>query len=187
MQTILTAVLMLNLAQAAPPSRENPDDIEAYQQRVLAHIGANRPDEALADAQKAVELDPDDVDSRFVRAKALILSRQYDLAIKDLNFVLKRGDERDETQVTETYYQRGLAHAGQGNAASAVKDFSRAIHKTPYRIELYEARAAAYETLGKVKKAQRDRETAEHRGAIPPSLAEERTDAQPPQGNDDGH
>ena len=150
---------------------ENPEDVEAYQQRAMAYLGLDRVEEALADAQKAVVLAPEDVESHFLRGKALMLNGLYDLALADFDVVIDDNDDRGSAgnRLAEAYYQRGLARAIQEDMSAAIRDFSRAIGTVPYRAEVYEARAAAYESLDKTKEAQRDREEAEYHRAKPPS------------------
>jgi len=150
---------------------ESPDDVEAYQQRTLAHIASDHPEEALADAHRAVKLAPDDIESYFVRGKSLMLNRLHDLAVADFDAVIDDNDEsgHGDARLAEAYYQRGLARAFQGDASAAAGDFSRAIVKAPYRPELYEARAIAYECLGNSNEAEQDREEADWRRGKPPS------------------
>ncbi len=150
---------------------ENPQDVEAYQQRTMAYLGLDRVEEALADAHKAAAMDPADIESYFVRGKALMRNGLYDLAMADFDVVIDDNDDHASggNRLAEAYHQRGLAWAIQKNMAAAVRDFSRSIIEAPYRAEVYEARAAAYDFLGETRKAQRDREEAEWRRAKPPS------------------
>ena len=76
--------------------QENPDDVEAYQQRALAYIALNRPEEALRDGQSAVRLAPDEVESHFARGKALMINGLLDQAIKDLSTVIDESDDSVE-------------------------------------------------------------------------------------------
>ncbi len=149
---------------------ENPEDVEAYQQRTIAYLGLDRVEEALADAQKAVVMAPEDVESYFVRGKALMRNGLHDLAMADFDVVVDDNDDHASggNRLAEAYYQRGLAWAIQRDMSTAIRDFSRAIFQAPFRAEVYEARAAAYDFLGKTKKAQRDREEAEYRRSKPP-------------------
>ena len=149
---------------------ENPEDVEAYQQRTMAYLGLDCVEEALTDAQKAVALAPEDVESYFVHGKALMRNGLYDLAMADFDVVIDDNDEHASggNRLAEAYYQRGLAWAIQKDMAAAIRDFSRAILQAPYRAEVYEARAAAYEFVGMTAKAQRDREEAEYRRSKPP-------------------
>ena len=150
---------------------ENPEDVEAYQQRAIAYLGLNRVEEALADAQKAVTMDTEDVESLWLRGKALMRKGLYDLAMADFDVVIDDNDDagNGRSRLADAHYQRGLGRAMQKDMSAAIRDFSRSIISASYRAEVYEARAAAYEVLGKTKKAQQDREEAEWRRGKPPS------------------
>ena len=148
---------------------EDPNDTEAYQQRALAFLGLDRVREALADAEKAVALAPEDVGVRCVRGKALVRCGRFAEAATDFEIVIAESDGSEGDQLAEAYFQRGLIRALENDLPLAVRDFSRAITSAPWRPEFYEARAAAYDRLGKPKKAQQDRKEAEHRRSRPPS------------------
>jgi tetratricopeptide (TPR) repeat protein len=160
-----SALPYLNIAIA-----ENPQDIEAYQNRALAFLALNRIQEALSDGQKAVALDPDDPQSYLLRGKALMLDNQYHAAIPDFNAVIRLSEDRGEgtKRLAEAYFQRGQADYALGDTSEAIRDFGRAINKAPYRADIYDARAIAYEKEGKIKKAQRDRDEADYRRTIAP-------------------
>ena len=138
-----------------------------------AYLGLNRLEEALADAEKAMAIAPDDVASRCIRGKALVRSGHNDAATEDFNFVIAESDPHgsEGEQLAEAYFLRGLILALREDLSAAIRDFTRSITKVPYRPEVYEARAAAYERQGKTKKAQFDREEAEYRRSKPPSYA----------------
>jgi len=148
---------------------ENPEDIEAYQQRAMTYLRLNRAEEALADAQKAVAMAPDDVESHFLRGKALMHNGLCNLATADFDVVIHDDDDHGSAshRLADAYYQRGLVRAAQEALSAAIRDFSRAIATVPYRAEVYDARAAAYESLGKTREAQRDREEADWRRGKP--------------------
>lgn len=149
---------------------EDPGDAEAYQQRALAYLGLDQVKEALADADKAVAIMPDDPASRCIRGKALVRNGCYYAAREDFDAVIAESGNTasDDERLAEAYFQRGLICALEGDLSAAIRDFGRSITKAPYRIEVYEARAAAYDRLGKTKKAQRDRNEAEYRRSKPP-------------------
>ncbi len=150
---------------------DDPEDVEAYQQRSRTYLGQGRVEEALADAEKAVALAPDDVTSRCIRGKALVRRGRYNEAVGDFDVVIAESDPRQWSeckQLAEAYFQRGLIRALENDMSAAIRDFTRSIINVPYRPEVYEARAAAYDRQGKTKKAQRDREEAEYRRSKPP-------------------
>ena len=70
--------------------REDPLDGEAYQQRSTAYLGLGDVRDALADAEKAVQYSPDDVESYKVRGRAYLESRQYDVQLP-----ISRASERE--------------------------------------------------------------------------------------------
>jgi len=150
---------------------DDPGDAEAYQQRAQAYLGLGRVEEALADAERAIAIAPDDVASHGIRGKALVLSGHFDAAVADLDVVIAESDRHgsEGEQLAEAYFQRGLIRALEKDLSAAIRDFSRSIVTAPYHPEVYEARAAAYESLGKTKKAQRDREEAGYHESKPPS------------------
>jgi tetratricopeptide (TPR) repeat protein len=147
-----------------------PDDAEAYQQRAQAYLGLNHVEEALSDAERAMTIAPDDVASRCIRGKALVRAGHYDAAVADFDLVIAESDAHgsEGEQLAEAYFLRGLIRALGEDLSAAIRDFTRSIITVPYRPEVYEARAAAYERQGKTKKAQIDREEAEYRQSKPP-------------------
>ena len=150
---------------------DDSEDAEAYQQRAQAYLGLNRVEEALADAEKAMAIAPDDVASHCIRGKALVRSGHYDAAAADLDVVIAESEPHGNEieQLAEAYFLRGLIRALGEDLSAAIRDFTRSIITVPYRPEVYEARAAAYERQGKTKKAQLDRDEAEYRRSKPPS------------------
>jgi tetratricopeptide (TPR) repeat protein len=149
---------------------DDPDDAEAYQQRAAAYLGLDRVKEAMADARKAMALAPDDATSHCIRGKALVRSGYYDEAVADFDVVIAKGDPHgsEGEQMAEAHFQRGLIRALENDMSAAIRDFTRSINMAPYRPEVYEARAAAYERQGKTKKAQYDRDEVEYRRSKPP-------------------
>jgi tetratricopeptide (TPR) repeat protein len=162
------AVLMRNgrwheAAQALSDAlARDPRDGEAYQQRALAYLKLERRTEALADAEEAVRWLPDDSDSYRVRGMVCLELDRYDRAVADFTRYLREEDRGRivPAQVGEVYYLRGLAHAKRGQPSKAISDFTDATRQWPAWAAPYEARAAAYEQLGKSKKALADREEA---------------------------
>ena len=99
-----------------------------------------------------------------------MLNGLSDLAMTDFDVVIHDNDDHGSAanRLADAYYQRGLVRAIQKDMAAAIRDFSQAIGIVPYRAEVYEARATAYEFMGKTREAQRDREEADCRRGKPP-------------------
>jgi tetratricopeptide (TPR) repeat protein len=145
----------------------NPRDGETYQERAWAYLELGRVADAVADAEKAVKLLPDEMNAYLVRGTAYTQSKNFERGIADLNRYLEDVNNfiGEGTISSKAYYFRGLAYAGLNDFQRAVKDFSKAIIRYPQWAEPYEARAFAYEQLGKPGKAQKDREEAAYRAA----------------------
>jgi regulator of sirC expression with transglutaminase-like and TPR domain len=144
--------------------RFEPDNGTAYQERVWVLLELGKFDEALDDAEAAVRLEPDDSESYRARGAAYIKAGKFEPAIADLTRYIAE-EHRCETwaRASRGYYLRGLAHAGLGNYRKAIKDYDRAIRCYSDWPEPYEARALAYEFVGKPSLAQADRDQARRR------------------------
>lgn len=64
---------------------ELPDDQEALQLRARVLLGLDRPEEALADAQRATELSPTNGEAHLVLSEAARRSNRLDLARRELS------------------------------------------------------------------------------------------------------
>jgi tetratricopeptide (TPR) repeat protein len=142
--------------------REDPLDGEAYQQRSVARLAVGDVQDGLTDAEKAVEYLPDDSESYYVRGRAFLESKQYDLAAADFTRYLKEEESigTDPGRIDSAYYLRGVAASKLNDLARAAADFSRATRTYSKWADVYEARADVYDRLGESKKAQADREEA---------------------------
>jgi tetratricopeptide (TPR) repeat protein len=148
--------------------RIDPENGTAFQQRVWARLELGMFVEAREDAEAAVRLEPDDIESYRARGAACIKVGQFEQAIVDLTRYVVEEDSKTSVgeRPSRGYYLRGLAYAGLGVIQAAIKDYGRAIRRWPDWPEPYEARADAYEQIGKPKLAQADRDEA-HRRAAP--------------------
>jgi Flp pilus assembly protein TadD len=137
----------------------------AYQQRALVLLELGLFVEALQDAEAAVHLEPDDSDAYRARGAAYIKVGQFEQAIVDLTRYVHEEDTNvaSGARPSRGYYLRGLAHAGLGNVQQAIKDYTRAIRCWPDWPEPYEARAQAYELVGKSSLARADHDQARRR------------------------
>ena len=122
--------------------RFEPENGEAYQQRVWVLLELGMLVEALQDAELAVRLEPDDSESYRARGAACLKAGQFEQAVVDLTRYVTEEDTSTAsgTQASRGYYLRGLAYAGLGNVREAIKDYGRAIRCWPDWPEPYEAR-----------------------------------------------
>jgi tetratricopeptide (TPR) repeat protein len=85
----------------------------------------NRPEEALADLDKAIALDPRGPDVFFTRGILRELTGRYDAAIADFDVILARRSS------VEWYFARGLAKYFKGDWNDASNDFAQAAQRSP--------------------------------------------------------
>ena len=76
----------------------------------------------------------------------------------------KMTKERNQ-KCAETYYQRGLAHAKNGELERAIEDYTKAIELNPNYADAYYNRGGAWLRLGEPEKAKSDLATARHLGS----------------------
>jgi tetratricopeptide (TPR) repeat protein len=132
----------------APKQMIHPYRIYVY--RAYAYDlnkGVNRIDLAIADYNKAIQINPD-VDEIYALRGILYFEKgQYDAAIADFDKAIKLCPD-----FVVYYIVRGLAYGKKGQSDSVIADFSKVIKLTPDDVRAYLTRADAY-----VEKAQYDR------------------------------
>ena len=113
-----------------------PDFGDAYYLRGLALALEEEYDEAIADFEMALELDPNRADGGVALAGAYAgrgvgyaLRGDYDEAIADFEKAISLGIDNDDVQsgLSLAYLRRGLDHLDEGDDDEAVADFDRAI------------------------------------------------------------
>lgn len=133
-----------------------PEDDQAsyYADRALCYAKIWELDLALADYDKAIELDPTVYVYYHNKALAFHNNEKYVQAVGWYTKALECENKDDKT-----YYLRGLAQSKLGNYEEAVDDYTAAIAISA-ESDYYKERAAAYEALGEVDKARDDRESS---------------------------
>src|SRR5213594_2592593 len=131
----------LSLSPAPPASEESDEDpIE----RGIEKAKKGDLDGALADFNRAIELDPKNAAAYYNRASAKMLKKDADGAIADYTRVI----ELDPKNVG-AYNNRGILKARNNDPDGAVADYNQAIRANPKD-------AKAYINRGNVKKAKGD-------------------------------
>ena len=73
---------------------EDPDDVEALRIRGEAYVGQmTDPERAIADFDRALEIDPDEIALRMGRARALIMAERIDEAGEEIAALTARSEE----------------------------------------------------------------------------------------------
>ena len=93
----------------------------------------------IADANKAIALDPKDVKAYVNRGRAYVQLEQYDAAISDLSRAIKLDPKN-----ADAYAMRGGAYSQLGQYDAAISDYSHAIKLAPKFYGVYFARGLIY-------------------------------------------
>jgi tetratricopeptide (TPR) repeat protein len=141
----------------------------AYEDRGEKYWADEKPEKALQDASKAIEICPTWIGGYMLRGRLFRSKNLYDLALADF-------DKAIENHVSPiAYYFRGFTWLNKGNYDAAIADFTKAIEvfdrvnvevtysngKGPGKYhKAYYGRAISYEKKGELKKALADAEIA---------------------------
>lgn len=118
----------------------------AYVYRSFARDGQGNLKEALVDLDSAVAVDPNDLSSYFDRVKVLLKLQEFDLVVKDMEFVLMNGADKD--QEATAHYFLGRANYGLDNFREVIENMSVNLAVFPRDIESLLFRASAKERIG---------------------------------------
>ena len=111
-----------------------------------------RHEEALADYDRSIELDPTKCHVYKQRGASYRNLGRYEEALADYD----RSIELDPTQ-SSTYHHRAFAHSGLGHHNEALADFDETIRLAPEPSpDMYECRGDSYATLGRHEEALAD-------------------------------
>jgi|GEM_PF-3713416 len=91
-------------------------------QRAFLNVGMWELENALSDANHAIQLDPKSGYYCFIRGFVYSNMKKYDLALRDYQMALKLGDES-----YELYYNLGAVYGSLGDYANARKNIGNAL------------------------------------------------------------
>jgi len=130
----------------------------AYVNRGVVYNRDGRPDEALADASRALSAQPDYANAYGVRATAYRKKEQYDQAIADdSSGIAVSGDPRIQSIL---YFDRGLSQEDKKLYDLALADMNKAIELKADSAIYYGGRARVYHRIGSDAQALPDAEKA---------------------------
>jgi len=124
----------------------------AYNNRAIAYLSTGRPQKAVEDFRKAIELRPESAFSDYSNlgvGYADLGDFQQALAAQNRALDLK-------PDYAAGYYNRGNLYKRIGNHQQAVLDFSRAINLRPDYAGAYTNRGAVYGAMGNLQQAIAD-------------------------------
>ena len=114
-------------------------DVNVYENRALALLERSDFDGAIADFDRAINLDPNGADSFNGRGAAWRAKGDLDRAEADFSHAIKL----DRTHMG-AYYNRGLVEVAKSELDPALADFSAALRLDSDFVDGYEARAEAF-------------------------------------------
>lgn len=129
---------------------------EDYYNRGVDHAAKNEFALAIADYNKAIELDPNYSNAYLNRGVAYGSMNEIDSAFLDFNKVIELSPDDPFG-----YYNRAFAYQNIGEYEQAILDYSKAIELDPNNAEevlirALESRAVLYESLGRTSDAIHD-------------------------------
>lgn len=164
----LAAGVLFSLAGCVYPTAEGngvlPEpavhrgEAETHLERGRALITQGQLEQAIAEFDRAIELDPDDVEVYATRGFAYIALGQFERGIADYDTAIEL-----ESENPILYNDRGFAYAELGKYERAVADYDKAIELDPDYDNVdyaYNNRGFAYGSLGKYEQAFSDFERA---------------------------
>ena len=114
----------------------------AYYFRAQANIYKQDYESAVADASKAIEMNPENLDAYLMRAKASSSLQTIDgaeAAIEDCDHVIKQDGEK-----ADAYFDRSKAHMILEDFTAAANDCTKAIEIDPERADFWYGRGMIY-------------------------------------------
>ncbi|QDU56315.1 zinc-dependent peptidase [Aeoliella mucimassa] len=133
----------------------DPEDGEAYTSRGLAYLGLQQWNEALSDANQALEFDDSDYDAQLVRGCALVRCGELKPGIQCLRYAV------EHTNSSLANAHLGWAYLKQNEPRKALHHLSLAHAIEPYDAQTLRWRAEAHLQMGDEKQAEDDRQRAD--------------------------
>ncbi len=100
-----------------------------YENAVLdgvSNLNLNKPEKALGDFNRAIDIDPSRADAYVGRANTLSTLGRYEEALPDYNRAIEIDPE-----VANAYANRGSAHSQTGQYEKAIADYEKALELDP--------------------------------------------------------
>lgn len=135
------------IAALAPLIAAAPNDDKLYAERATLYFVVGKFDEALSDANKAIQINPKNNGALLARANVKVKKKDYDGAIADYSEVIKLFP----TRAARAYFWRGEVYEYKGDYGQALLDYNKAAEidksidekATLARLRVYEKQAAA--------------------------------------------
>ena len=138
-ETPLDWLLKREIVLAGPGSRPEPKDAKGYNERAVEYQRRRLFDRAIADHNRAIEIDPNYANAYNGRGVTYEVKRDYDLAIADYAKAIEL-----DPNIALFVDNRGRAYCKKGDYDRAIADHTKAIELSPDYTGAYLNRANCY-------------------------------------------
>lgn len=119
---VLKIAIILPLQYFVSCKESNDSTIRRYIKRYYQNINRNEYVQAVKQIDKAIQLDSNRHELYFLRGRANVLLKDFDLAIKDYSISL-----RQNPLSIAAYFYRGAAYSLNDSEQLAISDFNKAL------------------------------------------------------------
>jgi Tfp pilus assembly protein PilF len=135
-------------ASKPTPAGADVTDAQAYNMRAQALVRSGKTEEALAEFNHAIEIDPHNADALYNRGLLYQGEKQHPLAIDDFSAANGLTPQR-----AEPLLGRAISYLALDKAREAAADLDEAAQADPQNAQVWTTRGLAYERLGDKNKS----------------------------------
>lgn len=117
-----------------------PDFDSAYVERAYNYLQINKPEIALEDANKAIEIKYDNISAYFIRGMIYGYKYEFDKALKDYTHIIRLGDS---IYMNVALRERAYIYYNTNEIDKAISDYSDIIKSDSLSYETYVSRGIA--------------------------------------------
>lgn len=151
-------ISLLVLFASAATQAQNLDSAKDYVKRGITRFSKGDTEGAIADFNKAIEMNPRMTEAHLNRGKARRAKGNLDGAIADYETAIELDSRMtfNNRDITQAYANRGFIRANQFDLEGAIADFDKAIQVSPSDADSYIKRAEARLIRGDLQDAVTD-------------------------------
>lgn len=134
--------------KVAPTAQTSAGDAQGHATRAQALVRSGKVDEALAEFDKAITIDPHHAEALYNRGLLYQRERQHQLAVDDFSSANGLTPQRAEPLLA-----RAISYLAMDKPKEAAADLDEAAQADPQNAQIWTTRGLAYERLGDKAKA----------------------------------